>query len=473
MKKNILSLIIPLILAATTGCQQEEILRVFYPESYPVFDSVYVVEKQIIYGDSITLHLGVSDKKTPLSTLSVKVVVNDEILASEVIRTKGNSATYSARFSIPFIARMPDNADVEVHLKAINVEGFTTDTILATTKANRIPIPNLWVSFPTALGFRLNLIDPARHIYQADNLTLGNNISFRLATKVRTGIRTDWTGLVFGMPGGKFGLINSADEPMFTLNDPTIYGFSRITVDLFNFTVTGEGKKLEPATALNLSAFGTVPLNSTNHLNVTTQRNWRSLQMYLGKNVEITFSGFGNLNTSLNPDYFEITGNNRAIFLGETGIYMLYFHPTANYLYVEQPEARFPAALWLCGIGAGRPTPPFVKTTSWNWNAPDEYIFCRRVSAGIYQATFYAEHVEDLTVNEPWRLRFSMKFFHQRGWGGEEDARTYNIGTNLLFAPTDNDLGNFMGTNNLIGQEGVYRITINTNAKTVTFVKLN
>ncbi len=473
MKKNLLLLIIPALLAIATGCQQEEILRVTYPESYPVFDSVYVTETQITYGDSISLHLGISDKKTPLSTLSIKVVVNDEILASQVIRTKGNEATYKAKYRIPFIARMPDNADVEVHLKAINVEGFETDTILASTKAKRVPIPDLWVSFPTAVGFKLTLIDPAKHIYQAQNLTLGNNISFRLATKVRSGVRVDWTGMTFGMPNGKFGQIYAADEPLISLNDPTIYGYNKITVDLFNFTVVGEGKKLEPATELNLTSFGTVALNSTNHLNVTTQKNWRSTQIYLGKNVEITFTGFGNLNTSLTPDFFEVTGANKAKFLGETGIYMLYFLPAANYLYVEQPAAVFPSVLWLDGVGAGRPVAPFIKTTSWNWNSPEEYIFCRRVSEGIYQATFFAEHAEDLTFTEPWRLRFSMKFFHQRGWGGEEDARTYNIGTNLLFAPTANDVGNFMGTDNLVGQAGVYRITINTNAKTVSFVKLN
>lgn len=473
MNKNLLFIISIIIMAATSSCQPDEVLRVSYPESYPVFDSVYVVETQITYGDTITLHLGISDQKTPLSTLSIKVVVNDEILVSENIRTKGNEASYSARYSIPFIARMPDNADVEVHLRAINVEGYATDTILASTKANRVPIPDLWVSFPAAVGFKLNLIDPAKHIYEASNLTLGNNISFRLATKVRSGVRVDWTGMVFGMPDGKFGLIHSVNDPMIVLNDPTIYGFNKITVDLLNFTVTGEGKKLEPATEMNLTAFGTETLNSTNNLNVTTQKSWRTMQQYLGKDVEITFTGFGNLSTSLTPDFFEVTGANTAKFLGETGIYMLYFLPAANYLYVEQPTAKFPAVLWLDGVGAGRPVAPFVKTTSWNWNSPEEYIFCRKVSEGIYQATFFAEHEEDLTFTEPWRLRFSMKFFHQRGWGGEEDARTYAIGTNLLFAPTANDVGNFMGTDNFVGNAGVYRITINTNAKTLSFVKLN
>jgi hypothetical protein len=474
MKKLIIAAITGFILLVNYACQEEEALRVTYPESHPAFDLVNVAETQINYGDSITLRLKVSDNKTPLSTLAVKVVINDEILVSEVLRTKGNEYSDTVVYRIPFGPRMPDNADVEVHLKSINVEGFETDTIIFTTKAKRPVIPNVWLTFDAAIGVKLNLIDAAKNLYQAENLTLGNNIKFRVATKVISGNRIDWKGMAFGMPDGtNFGIIKTIDEPVCNLNDPTIYGFNKVTVDLFNFTVTGVGKKLEPATALNLTNFATVALNSTDHLNVTTQRNWKSLQSYLGKNVEITFTGFGNLNTSLNPDFFEVTGANTAKFTGETGIYSLNYLPEASYMYVEQPTAKFPNVLWLDGVGAGRPVAPYKKTTSWNWNSPEEYIFCKKVSAGIYQATFYAEHVVDLTINEPWRQTFSMKFFHQRNWGGEEDARTYSIGTDLLFAPTAADLGNFIGTEKFAGQAGVYRIIINTTLKTVSFTKIN
>lgn len=473
MKKHILFIAMTIFLAFAWSCQQDDELRVVWDESYPVFDSIYVVEDDITYGDSITLHLGVSDNKTPLSTLEIKVVVNDEILASEIIRTKGNSASYSMKYSIPFVARMPDNADVEVHVKSINVEGYATDTILVSTKAHRVAIPNLYMTFNFAAGIKLNLVDPDKHIYMAENLTLANSLTFRLATKVRSGNRIDWTGMAFGMPDGQFGIIDSADDPQFTLVDPTIYGFNKITVDLLNFTITGEGRKLEPATLLDLSAFAPVQLSSTNHLNETVLRNWQKLETYVGKNVEIEFSGFGDISQKLTPDFFEVTAGNKAKFLGETGIYIFYYLPEANFMYVEQPNAKYPDVLWLDGVGAGRPVAPFKKTTSWNWNSPEEYVFCRKVTDGIYQATIYAEHLIDEAAEEPWRHTFSMKFFHQRGWGGEEDARTYTLSTDLLFAPTAADLGNFVGTANFNGNAGVYRFTINTTAKSMSFVKLN
>lgn len=472
MKNTIQLVLISLMAILTVSCQDEE-LRVRYDESHPVFTKAIVAENQITYGDSISLEVEVADDKTPLSTLQIKVVVNDELVASEEIRTKGNSSAYTSRYSIPFQPRMPDNAEVEVHLSSINVEGYTTDTVLFNTIAKRVPIPDLWITFNTAMGIKLTLVDAQKHLYQATNLSLSNNITFRLATKVRSGNRIDWTGMAFGMPNGEFGQIYSTADPQFTLNDPTIYGFNEITVDLFNFTVTGKGKKLEPATELNIGTFASEKLTSIDNLNVAREKDWKTLETYMGQDVEITFTGFGNLATSLSPDFFEVTGTDKAKFLGETGVYKLLFLPEANYLYIEQPSARFPNALWLDGVGAGRPVAPFVKTTSWNWNSPEEYIFCRKIAEGIFQATFYANHIEAAVIDEPWREHFSMKFFHRRGWEGEEDARNYTISTPYLFAPTESDTGNFVGTPDFEGQGGVYRATINTNNKSITFVIVN
>ncbi len=115
-----------------TPCEKDEHM-VTYPESYPVFDQAEVAESDITYGDSITVSVAVSDKGTPLSTLELQVVVNNELIASESIRTKGNSAEVNRRYGVPFVANRPDNAPVKVYLSSINVDGYTTDTILNTT----------------------------------------------------------------------------------------------------------------------------------------------------------------------------------------------------------------------------------------------------------------------------------------------------------------------------------------------------
>ncbi|HON01723.1 MAG TPA: DUF5016 domain-containing protein [Paludibacteraceae bacterium] len=473
--KNIIKLtIFGLLGLFATSCQQEE-LRVHYPASKPVFDSISVPETNIVYGDSITLYVGVSDPLTPLSTLEIKVVVNDELIASETIRTKGNQATYQQRYGIPFVARMPDNAEVEIHLTSINVEGTKTDSIYVNTIAKRPTITDLYLVVPLKSPVKMKLTDAQNYIYTADNLSLENTVSFRLATKLKYGISIDWTGLVFGKVGNGIGLIDINGSPI-TLSDATLIGYKKITVDLFNFTVKGEGDKLQPATAMDISTFGTVSLSSTDYLNVTTKEDWKTKKMYLGKGTEMTISGIQttNLANNLAPDFFEVTGSNTAKFLGETGIYTVYYLPRLNFVFVEQPDAVYPDAMWLCGVGFGPARTPHIKTSSWNWNTPLEYQFCRKVSDGVYQATFYALHQIDDTAAEPWRLKFSVKFFHQRMWGGEEDARTYTLNVNgLLFAPTESDQGNFAGTDAFKDKPGIYRLTIDVNNKTANFQKIS
>ncbi|MDD3078629.1 MAG: DUF5016 domain-containing protein [Paludibacter sp.] len=471
--KNILKISLIIIAIVLFSCKDEQ-LRVKYPYSLPEITDATVAETEIMYGDSVSLTVGdITDNVTPLSTLEIRVVVNDVIITKESVRTKGNSASYSAKYQIPFGPYMPDNADVEVYLSAINVEGNHTDQVVSTAKVRRPEIPQLYLVPVTGGGAtKLSLTDAENYIYSASNLNLANEITFYLATKVTRFGNVDWTGMVFGSVNGELAEVQQ-DGNGITLSDLTLIGYKEVNVDLFNYVVTGVGDPLTPATSMDITTFASVDINSTDHLNVTTADTWKTSVIYLGKDTEMTVTGVNNFSKAFTPDFFEVTGADKVKFLGETGVYTVYYLPSADYVYVEQPNAVYPDVLWLDGVGFGRPQEPLAKTSSWNWNSPLEYAFCRKVSAGVYQTTIYVEHVLDETADEPWRLRFSAKFFHQRGWGGEVDAREYTINSDLLIAPTDADLGNFNGTDNLVAAPGVYRFTIDTNAKTVNFVKVN
>ena len=163
-------------------CEEEERL-VTYPESYPVFDQAQVTESTIMYGDSISFSASISDQ-TPLSTLEVQVVVNNEVVTAETIRTKGNSADINRRYGVPFVANRPDNARVKVYLSSINVDGYTTDTILSTTVARRPEINEIWIVPKTGKSNKLSLVDSVNLIYYADELPYGQTFTYRLATKV-------------------------------------------------------------------------------------------------------------------------------------------------------------------------------------------------------------------------------------------------------------------------------------------------
>jgi len=472
MKNKIVNSILFAFTAFLFFSCERDFSRVHYPESTPDFQQATVDESKIMYGDSITVNADVSDK-IPLSTLEIVVVVNDQIVDKASIRTAGNSYSGSQRFSVPFAPYMPDNATVEVHLSSINVEGFHRDTVLMTTTAMRPSIPTMYMVERTKT-VELKLTDPENYIYSADNLTFENDVAFLLPTQVTRFNRVDWTGLVFGDVKGKLGIVQQGGDSI-KISDPTIVGIKSVKLDLFNFTVTATGDPMMPTTNIDVGTFSDKIISSTNYLNISASDTWKTIpKMYLGKDVEITFAGIGNLANGLAPDFFEVTGANTAKFLGETGVYTLYYLPSADYLWVEQPTATYPDVLWFDGVGFGRPATPYAKTSSWNWNSPLEYAFCRTVSPGVYQVTIYVNHEINADPTDGWRYAFSAKFFYQRGWdGGEIDARQYTISTNLLEAPTDHDQGNFAGTASLAAAPGVYRFTIDTNAKKADFVKIN
>lgn len=482
MKKIHLLSIIGLLTLFLVSCQQEE-LRVHYPTSMPVFDSASVAENAIVYGDSISLSVGVSDPLTPLSTLEIKIVVGDEVVATESVRTKGNSSTYKQKYWVPFVAHMPEGAEVEVHLSSINVEGTQKDTVIHNTIASRPSIPTIYLVTSTT-SVELKLTDPDNFIYSAEGLTFGNDISFRLATLITRFKKIDWTNsanLIFGSINGSFGLADVTTEgttttvsgDMIRLYDPTLVGFNKITLDLYNFTISGDGDKLTPATTMNINNFNTVSLTSINHMNVTTKEDWKSATMYLGEGTEMTITGLSDVSNCMNPTFFEPTGTNTVKFLGKTGIYTVYFYPGLEYVFVEQPTAVYPDALWLVGVGSGPARTPGVKTSSWNWNSPLEYHFCRKISDGVFESVFYALHEVDATAAEPWRLTFGVKFMHQRGWGDEESSQYYQLPSNgYLYSPSPNDVGNFAGTAAFKDLPGIYRFIIDINNKVTTFEKI-
>lgn len=461
MKKIIPAIAIMLSSLFLTNCEKDPEL-VTYPESYPVFEQVQVSESEITYNDSISLSVKLSDDPTPLSTLSVQVVLNNEVIVSETIRTKGNESEVNRRYKIPFTAGAEDNAQVKVYLTSVNVDGFTTDTIVSTTTVRRPVINQLYIVPESGTTFKLALIDSANLIFRATGLNYGPNITYRLATKIDKFSKVDWSGLVFGQAEDGINLIRQNGEPI-TFSDPALVGITQIVFDAVNLTSAITGKPLEPVTELDIQA----DLNPM----VMAGRDFRGGNVYFGEGVEVTFTSLTNLANSLPPDYFEITGDNTATFLGKTAIYKAYFYIDGSYLYVEpQPDVIYPEALWVCGTGLGRPSAPYEITTSWNWNTPFDYVPCRLVSEGVYQFTAYMKNTDDGAGFGT----LDFKFFFKRGWwdaAHEINASEYTVTPPLYGLWVAGKYGNVNGMTTPF--EGVYRVTLNQNDKTLTVVEIN
>jgi hypothetical protein len=461
MKKISQAIMISLVSVLAMNCEKEQVL-VTYPKSFPVFDKAEVVEPAVTYNDSITVSVQLSDKATPLSTLEVQVVVNSEVITAESIRTKGNSSEVTKRYQIPFGPGSLDNEPVKVYLTSINVDGFKTDTIISTAVVKRPLVTSLYVVPETGTSYRMALIDTANLIFKSTGMSYGSAIKFRLATKIDKFNKIDWSGLVFGVKDGQINLITSKDD-FIEISDPTLISITTLTFDAIALTTAIEGKLLEPVTTLDINA-DLAPMKMAG-------KDFMGGNIYFGKDVEVTFTGLTNLANNLAPDYFEITGANTAKFLGNTAVYKAYYFVEGNYLYIEpQPDVIYPEALWVCGTGLGRPSAPYATTTSWNWNSPFDYIPCRLVSEGIYQFTAYMKNTPDGFGYGT----LDFKYFFKRGWWDadhEINGSLYSVGEPLYGLWVEGKYGNINGGETAF--EGVYRVTLDMNNKTLTSVKLN
>ena len=473
MKNIIKYTLIVCLSAAFWACTNPEDVVVRYAASTPKIDTAIVKEAQITYGDSIHVRIVVSDKVAPLSTLVLRVVCNNEVVSSEIIRTKGNLTSIARAYKVPFVANRPDNIPVKIYLTETNVSGIVKDSIVSTTIAKRPAFPELWlVPDGTTKGIKLDLTDPVNLVYSIKGLAFGTTITYKLATKVKTPFKkVDWTGLVLGKVGDGVGVIdslsNSISSASITSTDATLVGISEFTFDALKFQVKVGGKLLEPVTTLDVIA--DLPLNPAS---LNSPAGFRGGNVYFGEGVEVTFTNITNLTNNISPDYFQVTGTNTAKFLGKTGLYKAYYLTTAGYLYIEpQPETLYPDIVWVCGTGFGRPQSPYLTTASWNWNSPLDYYPTRKIADGVFQVTMYCKN-EPSTDAANIYGKCDFKFFNKRGWwdGHELWVDTYTL-TPPFLGPTGVK-GNVKLLSGTV-LDGVYRITVNENDKTLTAVKLN
>ena len=467
--KNIIKYIIIVCLSAFLwACTNTEDVIVHYAASTPVIDTAKVSESTITYGDSIHIKIAVSDRVEPLSTLQLKVVCNNEIVATETFRTKGNSSSISKVYTVPFVANRPDSIPVKVYLTLTNVEGYTKDSIISTTIARRPAITDFWFCADGKKGVKMSVLDAKALTYQIKGLLYGTTVNFRIATKVSGGFNlADYTGYVWGKKSdGSIGLIDKTGESI-SITDATLTGISEFTFDALKFQAKVGGKLLEPVKTLDV--ISDLTLHPTT---LSTNTDFRGGNVYFGEGVEVTFTNVSNLTNNISPDYFQVTGANTAKFLGKTGLYKVYFYTPSGYLYIEpQPETLYPDIVWVCGTGFGRPQSPYVTTASWNWNSPLDYFATRKIAEGIFQVTMYCKNEPSTDVANIYG-KCDFKFFHKRGWwdGHELWVDTYTL-TPPFLGPTGVK-GNVKLLSGTV-LDGVYRFTVNENTKTFTAEKLN
>jgi len=410
------SLVISLILAMS-GCRDFDYSEIV-PSTKPVINSIsFDPSAGVLYGDSVTLLASVQDK-TPLSTLQVEIVINDEVVNDQSIRTKGQAVQVSQKLFIPLVKGAEDGS-VTMNFTLTNVEGGET-TFEQQIAIQRPQFDTLYLRMSDGSTLTMTKDPENSHLYQTEEGTFSSSITAKVLSKI------DYSG--FNWVGGDDGIILGDEFSSFiTLNDPTVIPH-RIVFDVVDFRLFFTGEQLP---SVNIA--GTILLPGSDGLFRGT--------ISLTNRQEVTSEGIDNFTGAIDPDFFSLS-DGKVYFEGASGQYIIAYDKTKNFILVEQANMSFPNALWVCGEGMGKPVSLGQTTSGWGWDNAYQYFFCNKVDDYTYELTVYLSGG-------------NFKFFKEKGWGGGE----FRLDTGFDYISpefTSNGDGNYV----LTSDPGIYRLII-------------
>jgi hypothetical protein len=390
----------------------------------------------LVYGDSITVAATVNDPVTSLSTLEVKVIVSDVEVFSKSLRTKGNTATVSTKFELPFAANAENNGEVLIKLESINVDGGSVSQT-QTLHAARPALGSTLYLFTSSGTIALKRDNSNTNLYISDAGSYANEIK----GKIGNASTISASSIVWVSSGNKI-VKGTADGSDITLSDPS-YSVEKVSFNAMTFELAFIGTKLP-----------SVKFNSTTLIIGDDGRFHGEVQFTKGE--EVTVEGIANLATAYNPDFFNYS-DGKLYFKAATGTYQIvYWAGTVNYMWLRQDGAVYPDGIWFTGAGMGLPT--FVNDITniwWGWDdwsttSRQSYYYCPKIGEGKYQLTVYF-----MNTAGSWWLQAEFKLFKEKAWDTEFNPADFGFVTNQ-FDPVSG--GNFVHTENLT--EGLYRVTI-------------
>lgn len=478
MKRIFQVLFLALIAIGYTACQPDS-FREVYPKGNPTVEA-HMLTNEVLFGsDSISFEVKITEKATPLSTLSIKVIVGLNVIVNEEVRTPNLNFEQKFTYAVPFGPNMPEGEPVKVYLTATNVEGTATDFILSDCVGHRPVLETMYVMPPTIdykpLGKGKQMTwDEEKFV--AYDLGYPKSIECLLAVVGTKFGRIDWNYPVFGMKDDKLSLITQEEfesgvATSIQLSNENIESIDTIQFDPMTFDLYFGGKVAQPVSALDVNA----------DLAEVAGKTYRYSKIFFDPAIEVTISGVTNMATAYNLDYMELKDGNVVKFLGEKGMYEVYYLPDEDYIVVEPlRDAVYPNVMWMTGVGFGLPVAAPKVQGGWGFDNLGQYIACRTVAPKVYQFTAYLKNGANADFETYGSLNF--KFFHQKGWGGEEVGGNYEqIGLNIkgvgsegltkVNGDTGAEAGNWIA-NTQEEFEGIYRITLDQNKLTTTYEKL-
>ncbi|MDR3057693.1 MAG: DUF5016 domain-containing protein [Prevotella sp.] len=430
-----------------TSCEEED-TRTTFPHSTPVIESATINPSTFAYGDSVVITAKVSDSTTPLSSLEMKMIVNDVLIAQQSIRTSGNSAEVSSKFKVAYTSELPEDATIEVLLTLINVEGDETAGSIAGLKGKRTYYNKLYMVLDNGGVFTLTPQAAKSDKYESPEVMIkSNSLRYRIAEKLTADNQIDFTGHVWGLKAGAIQLVDETGDYIITTSTTVDY-ITGITFDNYMFETAFTGDKLNP-NDLVLDNFGDVTASG---------EAFKKLSRSFEKNQDVNlFDELTSTDIVYDLNYFERTSDETVKFIGDAGSYDLYYSETRKVVIVDPADRAYPNVLLAAGEGLGYPSKVKEEAhTTWDFNAPLQAIVFRKVATDIYQAVVYFD-----------ATKANFKPFENRDWANEKKSSDYTM-PSLIAKDTDlgKDDGNWYAADGAVS--GNYKITINLATKVVT-----
>jgi hypothetical protein len=377
MNKSIKILSILTAMLTLAACGDDE-MDVKFTDIGPQMEIVSC-DSSAFMGDSVRFSVNLSDD-FPLSTLKAYLYYDETNVSSVTIRTK-TEGTYTAAIAAPIYADISDGTATLTFTAQNTGLGTTTQTVDVDVSR---PNPDYMTLDISGSEYTMEKVSDYEYevtdYFPAD--AAGTVTTAPLDDDGHT-VTFYWSGSALD-PG-------STDDIPFAMASAGTY---KISVNLLTLTA---------------SPFGTI--SSSISSSSTTE------VLNLIQGAEIEFPNVSDiLDWNLDYDFFTVNSDNTITFKPVSGLYKFTADFDEEFIKVEAMSdedeySTFDAdsldgAIWVIGSGFGKPT------IGPSWNTEDGAYCLSEIEDKVYQVTLTAG--ESIT-----KTGYSIKFFYQKGWGGE------------------------------------------------------
>lgn len=407
--------------------------------------SVTIVEapESALMGDTLPYKVKIEDE-TALSTLEVKLLFDETVVAIESIRTK-EAGEYEGSLEIPFLKDIPDGT-ATLCFAATNTDLGKTD-VDHSVAVSRPVFEYLTLKAEDGSEYRMEKTETA-HLYSVED-----NFPSALNAKIETP--------AFGTAGKTLTFAWNVSE--IAVGDYSYIPFagdasSKYTVSIN--TLTFQGAPFTEHSVNEVSA--KIDEAETAHKNYSAVVNLKQ-----NGEVKVVSNQLDFTDWVIDPDFLETTGTPGTYkFLAVDGLYKVIFETEKKFFRIERMNSEtetgtyaISGAVWMIGNDFGKPI-----SSGHSWWTDDSYCFAE-VSKGIHQMTLVAgTQIKTGSID--------MKIFHGAGWTyGEFGGGALTTDSDLIVL--DENSGNIaLAEGKTLDLGGIYRFTLDVDAAVLHFAKV-